>query len=214
MLENTDFISARSKSSRELFHTVLAWTPTVITSIGLSLLVERTARGRERRLILWMAVSTIGWIISPSLLIVTPASGRLFWILSVPALLACSLGIDTTYAVSLLVFTSQADDSDRGVVAAVSWLVFELGSIVGLVTSNALGHKIDGPWQIRAPFALAGAFALAGSGTFVMCIAINKLRRRTEVDQASSESFSRLTVEQTPMSVAKMDTVMVRTSNH
>ena len=131
-----------------------------------------------------------------------------------PALLACSLGIDTTYAVSLLVFTSHADEGDRGIVAAVSWLVFEPGSIVGLVTSNALGHTVDGAWQIRAPFALAGAFALGGSGTFAMCIAMNKLRRRIEVDQVDDESFSRLAIERSPTSVPKMDTAIVRASNY
>jgi MFS family permease len=180
----------------------LWYTPTAVG--GLALCVVGAALLHIISMKMLLLVSALAWIGAPLLLALCPLPLN-YWEFVLPSMLCATIGIDLTYTISLVYFSSAQPKRYQGLCGAVCSILVNLAISFSLPISEIIEARADGSvtctlgidrdafqqcedsainWSYRATFIYAAASACCG---LVICVLFVRLPGRAAIEKAPDE---------------------------
>ena len=196
--------STSSGEALEGIQLALWYAPTAIG--GMLLCVFSGALLHIIPVMLLLLLSAVAWLAAPLLLALAPLPLN-YWSSVLPSMLCATIGLDLTYTVSIIFFSSAQPLKYQGLCGAVASSLINLGMSFALPISEIAMKKaqesVEVPagdesinWGFRATFIYAAASAGLG---LIMCVLFVRISRGVVSQRPADEERSQAIISETTL---------------
>ncbi|EDN91134.1 hypothetical protein SS1G_00537 [Sclerotinia sclerotiorum 1980 UF-70] len=133
----------------------------------------------------------VAWIVAPLLFAIAPA-GANYWAYIFPAMMCATIGIDITFTVANIFFTTSLSESQQGLAGSMVMLILHLGIAVCLGFSDIINTYTLDRLGLRQSYHAVFWFEVACAGVSLIIMALFVKIKRAESELTVDERIAAL----------------------
>ncbi|QSZ35058.1 hypothetical protein DSL72_007922 [Monilinia vaccinii-corymbosi] len=138
-----------------------------------------------------VVVAGVAWIVAPLLFAIAPA-GANYWAYIFPAMICATIGIDITFTVANIFFTTSLSESQQGLAGSMVMLILHLGIAVCLGFSDIINTYTLDRLGLRRSYHTVFWFEVACAGVSLIIMALFVEIKRAESELTVDERIAAL----------------------
>ncbi|KAK8909296.1 hypothetical protein QC760_002013 [Botrytis cinerea] len=137
----------------------------------------------------------VAWIVAPLLFAIAP-SGANYWAYIFPSMICATIGIDITFTVANIFFTTSLSESQQGLAGSMVMLILHLGIAVCLGFSDIINTYTLDRLGLRQSYHAVFWFEVACAGVSLIIMALFVKIKRAESELTVDERMAAMNVMQ------------------